>query len=126
MKSVRITSSGRAVDVKLTELLPVHNGASASEMETARIKNGIADNQGADHKARDRAVEELTAIGLPVLTPLLDTYKDTDQHEPRPLYRLFERIVPSYADEFDRGLAVEPLARMFAGQYKLVEHFAGK
>ena len=106
LKSVRLTSSGRAVDLKLAEFLSVHNGAPASEMETARIKSGIAEIQDADRKVRDLAVEELTAIGLPVLTPLLDTYKDTDQHEPRPLYRLFERIVPSYADEFDRGLSL--------------------
>jgi hypothetical protein len=51
-------------------------------------------------------VEELTVIGIPVLTPLLKTLKDTDQHEPRPLYRLFERIMPSHADGFDRSLSV--------------------
>ncbi len=106
MKSVRITSSGRPVDLKLTQVFSIHNGAPATEMENARIKSGIVAIQGADRIARDLAVAELTAIGLPVLTPLLDTYKDTDQHEPRPLYRLFERIVPSYADEFDRSLSL--------------------
>jgi hypothetical protein len=106
LKSVRITSLGRALDLKLNGLLSVQNGAPASEMEAAQIKSGIAAIQGPDRKARDLAVQELTAIGLPVLTPLLDTYKDTDQHEPRPLYRLFERIVPSYADAFDRSLSL--------------------
>ena len=106
LKSVRITTNGRVVDLKLSELLSVHNGAPPTELEAERIKNGIAAIQGADRKTRDLAVEELTAIGLPVLTPLIDSYKDTDQHEPRPLYRLFERIIPSYADDFDRGLSL--------------------
>lgn len=106
MKSVRITMPGRNVDLKLSQFLSVHNGAPASEVEAEKIKSGIAAIQGADRKARDLAVEELTAIGLPVLTPLIDSYKDTDQHEPRPLYRLFERIIPSYADDFDRGLSL--------------------
>ena len=48
----------------------------------------------------------MTAIGLPVITPLLKAYKDTDQHEPRPLYRMFERIIPSYADGPDRTLSL--------------------
>ena len=69
--------------------------------------------QGKDRKARDLAVEELTAIGLPVMTPLLKTYKDTDQHEPRPLYRLFERIIPSYADGPDR---TQSLIRLKGGE----------
>jgi len=106
IKSVRITSGGRAVDLKIGQVLSIHNGAAASETEAGRIKSGIAAIQGQDRKARDLAVEELTSIGLPVMTPLIDTYKDTDQHEPRPLYRLFERIMPSYADDFDRGLSL--------------------
>jgi len=32
--------------------------------------------------------------------------KDTDQHEPRPLYRLFARLIPGYADGFDRTLSL--------------------
>ena len=106
LNSVHLNTSGHAVDLKLNQFLSVHNGAPASELEAARITSGLASIQGADRKARDLAVEELTAIGLPVLTPLIDSYKDTDQHEPRPLYRLFERIVPSYADDFDRGLSL--------------------
>lgn len=88
------------------QILSVHNGAPASEFEQARITAGIAAIQGTDRAARDAAVAELTAIGVPVLTPLLKTYKDTDQHEPRPLYRLFERIMPSYADGVDRTLSL--------------------
>jgi len=53
---------------------------------------------------------ELAEIGLPVLTPLLDTYKDTDMHEPYPLYRLFARTVPGYADDADRSLDFVRLA----------------
>ncbi len=86
--------------------LSVHSAGPASDFEAGRIEAGLAAIQGKDRKVRDLAVEELTAIGLPVLTPLLKTLKDTDQHEPRPLYRLFERIIPSDADGFDRTLSL--------------------
>jgi hypothetical protein len=99
--------------IRLDRVLSIHNAAPASGAEKSRIEAGIAAIQAADRKARDLAVEELTSIGLPVMTPLLQIYKDTDQHEPRPLYRLFERIVPSYADGFDRTLS---LVRLKGGE----------
>ncbi|MBI4904719.1 MAG: hypothetical protein HY820_13850 [Acidobacteria bacterium] len=110
--SVRVNHQDKAVDLRLDQLLSLHNAAPASEAEAARIAAGIPIILSDDRKARDRAVEELTAIGLPAITPLLKAYKDTDQHEPRPLYRLFERVIPSRADGFDRTLS---LARMRNG-----------
>ena len=98
--------TGQKSEVKLAGLLSLHNGMQASDFEAERITQGIAAIQGTDRAARDLAVEELTAIGLPVITPLLKAYKDTDQHEPRPLYRMFERIIPSYADGPDRTLSL--------------------
>ncbi len=100
-------------DIPLARIASIHSAAAASDAETARIDAGIAAVQGADRRARDLAVEELTAIGLPVMSPLLKIYKDTDQHEPRPLYRLFERIIPSNADGFDRTLS---LIRLTSGE----------
>ncbi|HTM52247.1 MAG TPA: hypothetical protein VL285_26305 [Bryobacteraceae bacterium] len=94
-------------------ILSVHNASPASDFETGRITAGLAALQAADRKASDQAVAELTAIGLPVLTPLLKTLKDTDQHEPRPLYRLFERLIPSSADGLDRSLS---LVRLPSGE----------
>ena len=105
-------AGGRKLDTQLAGLLSLHNGAPASTFETERITQGILAIQGTDRAARDLAVEELTAIGLPVITPLLKAYKDTDQHEPRPLYRLFERVIPSVADGLDRTLS---LVRMKGG-----------
>ncbi len=87
-------------------VLSFHNGMAPSNKEAERIRAGIAAIQGNDRGARDAAVEELTAIGIPVITPLLAALKDTDQHEPRPLYRLFERVMPSYADGPDRTLSL--------------------
>jgi hypothetical protein len=92
--------------LKTRSLLSFHSGAPASEKEKERIAAGLATIQGKDRAARDAAVEELTAIGVPVVTPLLAALKDTDQHEPRPLYRLFERIMPSDADGLDRSLSL--------------------
>ena len=100
------TSVAAVAGTRLDRVLSIHSGAPASPAESGRIVAGIAAIQGQDRKACDLAVEELTSIGLPLLTPLLTTYKDTDQHEPRPLYRLFERIMPSHADGFDRSLSL--------------------
>lgn len=58
-------------------------------------------------------MEELTLLGLAALTPLLEALKDTDQHEPRPLYRLFERLIPSVADSLDRS---QSLFRLIGGE----------
>jgi hypothetical protein len=108
----KLQHAASTTDVRLEEVLSVHTAHAASAAESAKIEAGITAIQGADRKARDQAVEALTNIGLPVMTPLLKAYKDTDQHEPRPLYRLFERIIPSYADEPDRSLS---LVRMKSG-----------
>jgi hypothetical protein len=75
----------RAGEYPLARVLSLHNGAPASATETAAITSGLAAIAGKDRKARDLAVENLTHIGLPVLTPLLEVIRDTDQHEPKPL-----------------------------------------
>lgn len=112
------TSSGAPRKLAPAAILSIHNGAPASPSEIERIQAGLAAIQtyknepiaSPQRKASDAAVEELTAIGLPVMTPLLNTLKDTDQHEPRPLYRLFERLIPSEADQLDREASLIRLA----------------
>jgi len=114
-----ITAGGRKLP--LSGILSLHNGAPASAHEADRIAKGLAAIQAykneiiqsPERKSRDAAVEDLTAIGLPVITPLLRAFKDTDQHEPRPLYRLFERLIPSEADQLDRQA---PLLRLANGE----------
>ncbi len=101
-----VERDGQKSEVKLAGLLSIHNGLPASDFEAGRITQGILAIQATDRPARDLAVEDLTSIGVPVITPLLKAYKDTDQHEPRPLYRLFERLIPSYADGPDRTLSL--------------------
>jgi hypothetical protein len=88
--------------VALAQILSLHTGAPATDAEKARITAAIAEVQGTDRAKRDQAVEDLTVYGVAAITPLLEAYKDTDQHEPRPLYRLFERVIPSNADGFNR------------------------
>jgi hypothetical protein len=85
-------------------LLSINLAAEASPREAERINADIAAVQGADRVARDTAVAELTDIGLPALTPVLNTYKDRDLREPDVLYRLFGRLMPGYADVADRSL----------------------
>jgi hypothetical protein len=97
-----------------SQILSFHSAATASAQEEKQIAADLAIVQAdKDRAARDQALERLTAIGLPVMTPLLNLYKDTDQHEPRPLYRLFEKIIPSAADGFDR---TQGLLRLTNGQ----------
>jgi hypothetical protein len=103
---ITLTREGKPVRLPASAILTVESGEPASGQEKERIASALAAVQGGDRQARDAAVEELTRIGLPVLTPLLMALKDTDQHEPKPLYRLFERIMPSRADGFDRTLSL--------------------
>jgi hypothetical protein len=119
ISAIAIESDGRAIKLKPAEILSIQSGSPASDFESQRIQADLISVQGKDRSARDLAVEELTAIGLPALTPLLEALKDTDQHEPRPLYRLFERIVPSYADAPDRSLSLVRLQNGSALRGKL-------
>lgn len=90
--------------VSAETLLSVNLGQEASPREAERITADLAAVQGTDRAKRDTAVAELTDIGLPAFTPLLNTYKDRDLREPDALYRLFARLMPGYADVADRSL----------------------
>lgn len=121
VRGISFERDGKSTPLPLSQILSLNNGAPASAAESEAIAQGLAAIQASDRAARDRAVEELTSIGLPVMTPLLKAYKDTDQHEPRPLYRLFERIIPSYADGPDRTLSLVRLKSGEAMRVKLGE-----
>ncbi len=109
--SLDVATGGKVRKIALRDVLSVAFGGPVSPSEQAHITADIATvSANTDRAARERAVGELTDIGLPVLTPLLDSYKDTDMHEPYPLYRLFARIVPGYADDPDRTLDLVRLA----------------
>lgn len=110
--------NGSARKIALAEVLSVHNGEPPSPSEVVRIQSGLTaiqaykaeGVQSEAHHKRDAATEDLATIGLPVVTPLLQALKDTDQHEPRALYRLFERLLPSEADQLDREASLIRLA----------------
>jgi len=112
LKAIKV--DGRTIP--LAQILSIHSAEPASPGEQARIEKALPLLIAADQKTsaqntsdraqRDAATADLVSIGLPVLTPLLLTYKDTDQHEPKPLYRLFERIIPGHADGPDRTLSL--------------------
>lgn len=90
--------------VSAETLLSLNLAAEARPLEAERITAALAAVQGTDRAARDSAVAELTDIGLPALTPVLNVYKDRDLREPDALYRLFGRLIPGYADVADRSL----------------------
>ncbi|MEP7367001.1 MAG: hypothetical protein ABI972_27395 [Acidobacteriota bacterium] len=118
LAAITVKINGAAKSIPLSNILSIHTGRPASAYEAGRIEADIKAIQsytneiiGSDaRRNRDAAVEELTNIGLPAMTPLLQAYKDTDQHEPRPLYRLFERVMPSDADQLDRQASLIRLA----------------
>ena len=95
-------TSSRAVSAET--LLSINLAADASPREAERITAALAAVQGTDRVGRDTAVADLTDIGLPALTPVLNAYKDRDLREPDALYRLFARLMPGYADAADRSL----------------------
>ena len=95
-------SPSRAVNMET--VFSINLAAEASQREAERITADLAAVQGTDRAARDTAVAELTEIGLPALTPVLNGYKDRDLREPDALYRLFARLMPGYADAADRSL----------------------
>lgn len=101
---------GKERTIKWKDVLSVQLGDPASPQEAARIQTGLMAVAGTDRKARDLASETLTEIGLPVLTPLLASYKDVDAREPKPHYRLFNRVIPSHVDGYDRTLDLIRLA----------------
>jgi hypothetical protein len=103
-----IGTATRAIAV--ADLLSVHSAAPASADESNQIERGLATFAGKDLAACAAASAQLTDIGMPVLTPLLASYTDTDAHEPDARYRLFARIVPGRADGPDRSLDLIRLA----------------
>lgn len=108
-KSVQF--AGRAIALK--DILSIHAADEASARESERISASLAAAMGADRKQRDAAIAELVDIGLPVLTPLLKSYKDSAVGEPAHYYRLFERIITGTQDGRDRSA---DLARLASGQ----------
>lgn len=106
------TVNGASRKLALRELRSFHSADAATPEEAGRITAGLAAVQGKDAKAAEAASAALTDLGLPVLSPLLALYQDTDAHQPDPLYRLFGRIIPGFADAADRKL---DLARLSDG-----------
>ena len=103
--TIRVEGNGGAREMAAGDLLSIDFGGAASPAEMARISMGLAAiGANTDRAARDAAVSDLSDIGLPVLSPLLAAYKDTDRHEPQPLMRLYDKIMPGYSDSMDRTL----------------------
>ncbi|MEZ5963686.1 MAG: hypothetical protein R3F56_07555 [Planctomycetota bacterium] len=94
----------------LADVLSLHMGTAASEHEARLIARDIPLLASADRQQAAVATDELLAIGLPVVTPLLQSLADTDAHEPDSRYRLFARLLPAGADCKDRSLAMLRLA----------------
>jgi hypothetical protein len=93
---------GKQRAVPASTVLSIHTADPASNAEAQRITAGLTAIQGMDRKGRDAAAEDLSDLGLPALSPVLASYKDTDAREPNAHYHLFSRLIPGYADSLDR------------------------
>lgn len=101
----QIETEGKVRDLAPGDVLTIVTAGAASESERVKITADLATvNANTDKAACEAGEAELTDIGLPVMSPLLAVYKDTDRHEPQPLFRLFAKIMPGYADRLDRTL----------------------
>lgn len=103
-KELTFVVDGAPRTVAPRDVLSLHLGAPASDAENQRITAALAQLGDKDVAVARRAGDELVDIGLPVLTPLLKAFADTDAHEPDARYRLFARLVPGRADGPDRTL----------------------
>jgi hypothetical protein len=108
--TLAVMADGKSRSVRVADVLSVHLGDAATSAEAGKITSGLTAVAGPERKAREVAAEQLADIGLPALTPLLDTYKDTDAHEPNPLVHLFSRVISSQADALDRSQDLVRLA----------------
>ncbi len=91
-------------------VLTVHNAAPPAAAEAERVSKWLDAVAGNNRAERDAAILALSDLGPAALTALLQRLKDTDQHEPRPLYRLFRRLMPNGADQATRDAALVRLA----------------
>jgi hypothetical protein len=105
---VRVGAAVRVLPVH--EVRSVHLAAATSVHEAEVLASGLQALAASSGKQVEAATEALVDLGLPVLSPLLDSYQDTDAHEPDPRYRLYERILPVGADALDRTLDLVRLA----------------
>ncbi len=104
--TLAVDDNGKPREFKLQQLLSYNAALPASKFEEERIATDLPTLSDTDTKKAETAAEELTNIGLPVITPLLRSYVDTDAHEPDLRYRLFGRIMPGHADAVDRTLGL--------------------
>lgn len=111
-KTIRLEAEDRQGDLRLTDVLSVHLGASPDADEAARISKALEEVSDKERRTADAASELLVNIGLPaayaVVAKLDKT--DTDLREPQPVYRVFERCMPAGADAADRTLDLVRLA----------------
>ena len=103
-ESLSFSIGAETRQIEVSDLLSFHSAEPASAKETERITAGLEVLAGTDLQACETASAELTDIGLPLMSPLLKGFQDTDAHEPDYRYRLFGRIVPGHADSSDRTL----------------------
>lgn len=106
--------------VKLHDVLSIHSASPASEYESKLIEADLGRLGNVVEPAAEVAAAQLADIGLPVMTPLLQSYTDTDAKQPDYRYRLFGRIIPGHADSKDRTLDLIRLANGTTTRGKLL------
>ncbi len=107
---VKFESNGNVQEVQLNDILSIHTAFPASEFELQEINSNLAHLGNQVESKAEIATAKLTDIGLPVMTPLLKAFPDTEAREPDYRFRLFGRIMPGHADTKDRSLGLIRMA----------------
>lgn len=105
-EQVLFEAKGSSHKVDLRDILSIHTAHVATEFETEEIKTNLELLGNLVETKAEIAAAKLADIGLPVMTPLLKGYPDTNAKEPDYRYRLFGRIMPGHADTLDRSLGL--------------------
>lgn len=102
--------AGKVTKVDWQDLLSFHSAIAPSPHEQEQIDQHFPRLDSEKVPEVELAAATLTEIGLPLATLLLQSFTDDDGAQPGARYRLYRRIVPSEADEFDRTQGLIRLA----------------
>ena len=108
-----IISLNTAGELSNNEKQCVNNALNSLLGENRGVNRGVGTFMQTNRQLHEIATAQLVDIGLPVITPLFTSLPDIDGREPKPAYRLYNRIIPVGGDCADRTL---DLIRLKDGQ----------
>ena len=126
-KDIQIQTAQGVLEIPFSDVLSLNTASQMSDDEKHRVDTALntllGENRGVNRgvgtfmqtnpQLYEIATAQLEDIGLPVITPLFTSLPDIDGREPKPAYRVYDRIIPAGGDCADRTL---DLIRLNDGQ----------